>query len=106
MLQEAMQIPAKVTMLEVGVGVGLALVLVDKVIVWVQKLKQINGYAKKTALTEEAFCREMMGVAKIHDAMASTLAAQTLVLDRIYQSQATHLSALEKIIDRLNKTGK
>jgi len=106
-LQEVVQIPARITLIEAGVAVGLAVVLIDKIIIWVQKLKGMNGYAKKQVLTEEAFCREMLGTAKIHDAMASTLAAQTLVLDRIYQSQGTHLSALEKIIDRLNsKTGK
>ena len=101
-LQEVVQIPARITLIEAGVAVGLAVVLIDKILIWIAKLKGVNGYAKKMALTEEAFCREMLGVAKIHDAMASTLAAQTLVLDRIYQSQGNHLSALERIIEKLN----
>lgn len=101
-MQEAIQIPTRMTLIEAGIAVGLAVILIDKIIVWMQKLKGMNGYAKKVALTEEAFCREMLGTAKIHDVMSSTLAAQTLVLDRIYQSQTTHLTTLEKIIEKLN----
>ncbi|MCK7475665.1 MAG: hypothetical protein MZV49_24285 [Rhodopseudomonas palustris] len=108
MLQEIAQtLPAKITLIEAGVAVGLAILLVEKIVSWIAKLMgKSNGNGKKNpcVLKEGVFEIFTKAVEKTHDKQCGALDAQTLVLDRIYQAQALQLKALEKITDRLEDT--
>lgn len=111
MLQEMSQIPAKLTFVELGVGLGVAVLLVEKIIGWVSKLRG-NG-KKKSCIEDPRLCAAMQSVAessrilgnveKEHEHMINSLDGQTLVLDRIYQGQALQIKALDKIVEKLDR---
>lgn len=110
MLQEAAQLPVKVTLLEGGIALFLALYIVEKVIGWVAKLKG-NGSKKRCAddpricaavQNAEENARVLSTVEKAHEKQTQALDGQTLVLDRIYQGQALQIKALEKLNDKLD----
>lgn len=113
MLQEVVgQTMKRVGTLEIGLALGLAFVIVDKIVAMVVKLKGGNGKAKK-CIEDARLCQAMKNtednnrilanVKDVHDKQIALLDGQTLVLDRIYQGQALQIKALEKLNDKMDR---
>jgi len=102
------KVPGRLTVVEGGVALGVALILVDRIVGWVIKLKgkPVNGEKKtvemfsKIETSMDAFHKD---VEKAHEKQCLTLDNQTLVLDRIYQAQGLQIKALEKLNDKMDE---